>query len=669
MLSCTSLPQAVAEPEQPNLFVNGSFEKGMEGWDVHPKSPQTTAAIDPEQRHDGHPSVRLENTAPKASGLFQVVSVKPASRYRLSGWIKAGKIVKGEGEADGEIGAGLGVILWWDHSKWVSDAKDWVQVSMVFTTNQTDTELKVGPWLGHYGKQATGTAWFADLSLVELGPVPGAENAKPPAPLANSGPQPGNGNFVPILDAAHTDGWKYVGDGEMTVHEGIATTSTKDGVYWYQKSSFADFTLKLEFKADSMEANSGVFLRFPDPGNNFRMVAEKGCEIDIFGKRTGSIVFPGDTIRPSSPLPFLLGAWNEFEIKVTGQKYTVMLNGQVVSEMSGRGSRDGYIGLQTNKGDGPVQFRNVRIKAAPAAPIAPPQNLAGAPWQNASWISDISLPAGTYDGTSRKVEIAKDQKVNVAPACLVQGGSFNSASGVVWTAQESVFWGNHFEDNMGAKFTATSCLFDSVVMNKTGGWFVDRWSTHWTFENCIFAGKFMQSELGITDYSVRANRCTFRNLTLPKLKYKKDPAEEAQSTDLQFSHCHFIRCEVPESFLASTVDCLFEECDFSGPRADWTKAGKPIAVTAYVAGPGEAPASYENGNLKVAFKTSAAPENGSTVAYVFTNGYLSLPTIHVAGQPQALGSIESKPALAASSKPGATGADPQQPNLPAQRII
>lgn len=129
------------------------------------------AAIDTEQRHDGHPSVRVDNLTAKASGLVQKVSLKPSTRYRLSGWIKAVKIVKANGETNGDIGAGLGVILWFEHSNWVSDTKDWVYASMDFTTNR-DTDLKVGPWLGHYGKQVTGTAWFADLSLIELGSGP-----------------------------------------------------------------------------------------------------------------------------------------------------------------------------------------------------------------------------------------------------------------------------------------------------------------------------------------------------------------------------------------------------------------------------------------------------------------------------------------------------------------
>lgn len=177
--------------------------------------------------------------------------------------------------------------------------------------------------------------------------------------------------FASILDKDHTDGWKYIGDGEMVVREGVATTSSqkdpKSGVYWYQRRTFSDFTLKLEFSIDTKTSNSGILVRFPDPGNDYKVAGDKGYEIDIYGEKTGTIVFLPNRLRPTKIVPLLPGEWNECEVTAIGQKYTVKLNGQVVNDYTGNRALTGYIGLQTWKGEGDVRFRNVRIKELPPA--------------------------------------------------------------------------------------------------------------------------------------------------------------------------------------------------------------------------------------------------------------------------------------------------------------
>ena len=367
----------------------------------------------------------------------------------------------------------------------------------------------------------------------------------------------------------------------------MATTSPKDGLYWCPKTSFTDFTLRSwnsMSRARLQIRGSSSASRIPGTITGWR--TEKGDEIDIWEPRTGSIIFhaPGaraTTIRPADAVPLLLGAWNELEIAASGQKLIIKLNGEVVNEYTGDGALNGYVGLQTNARDGAgVHFRNVQIKAgaAPAASRPKPRRHSLAKYL---LLDDVTLPCTIYQATGG-VEISKDRKVNVSPGCLVEGGNFRCAGGVIWAVRDSLFRTSQFEETLGAKFHAAGSLCDNVEMNKTGGWFVDRWSTRWTFPDVFSPWKFTRSELGMTDYSVRADRCTFQNLTLPRLKYKKDPADEAQSNDLKFANCHFIQCEVPESFLASTVDCVFEDCGFSSKPEDWKKtSSRPITVTAY----------------------------------------------------------------------------------------
>ena len=133
------------------------------------------ATIDRDERHDGHPSMRIDNATADDSYPSQSVTLKPATRYRLAGWIKAGKIIK-VGKGDGDVGASLTVIPSHARTDYVFDSNDWVHVSMDFDTG-TKTDFNVGPRLGYSFRISTGTAWYADLSLVELNP-----NAAPPPP-------------------------------------------------------------------------------------------------------------------------------------------------------------------------------------------------------------------------------------------------------------------------------------------------------------------------------------------------------------------------------------------------------------------------------------------------------------------------------------------------------
>jgi hypothetical protein len=135
-----------------------------------------------------------------------------------------------------------------------------------------------------------------------------------------------------------------------------------------------------------LDDNSGVFVRFPPPGDrNYNNTAFVGVDfgfevqIDQLGQpdgldihKTGAIYeFAGATSIPVKPL----GEWNSYEITVQGQHYTVKLNGVTVTDFNfvpgsdpahpdrGLPSTAGnprFIGLQTHTGR--VAYRNIQIK-------------------------------------------------------------------------------------------------------------------------------------------------------------------------------------------------------------------------------------------------------------------------------------------------------------------
>jgi hypothetical protein len=141
--------------------------------------------------------------------------------------------------------------------------------------------------------------------------------------------------------------------------------------------------LALEWARTADADNSGVFVRFPDPDSkgydNTAWVAihfgfevqidETGAPDGASVHKTGAIY--GEPSQSLSPLPAKpLGEWNEYEIIVQGQSYTVRLNGAVVTtfenvdSMRGAPSTAGapsFVGLQTHTGN--VRFRNIRIRA------------------------------------------------------------------------------------------------------------------------------------------------------------------------------------------------------------------------------------------------------------------------------------------------------------------
>jgi hypothetical protein len=221
------------------------------------------------------------------------------------------------------------------------------------------------------------------------------------------------GGYEVIFDGSRRcfERWRYAGGASMTLRrDGTARSEPGDsglGVLWYAARPYGDFSLKLQFRDDAPEtgqrANSGVQVRFPAPRppvpgcpttfdgneqNNAGWVAVNcGHEVQINDspdvepfdpRKTGSIYGFAD-INGAQSRPTAKGVWNDLEIKVVGQHYTVIRNGAIINEYEnvpgvpfpgrpndpGSESRGlvGYIGLQAHGGENDVvSFRNIRIK-------------------------------------------------------------------------------------------------------------------------------------------------------------------------------------------------------------------------------------------------------------------------------------------------------------------
>lgn len=160
------LPSAPAQQpggSRPNLLTNGDFEDGANGWDLSSAHSRGAAAPDLAEKHQGKTSIRIDNSAGDDSFLKQTVAVKPKTRYRMTGYIKTKDVVvKG-------TGATLSLEGGFEHTASITGTKTWSKVSFEFDSGAL-ASIKVGARLGHYSNMAMGTAWFDELSLVEMGP-------------------------------------------------------------------------------------------------------------------------------------------------------------------------------------------------------------------------------------------------------------------------------------------------------------------------------------------------------------------------------------------------------------------------------------------------------------------------------------------------------------------
>ena len=168
---------------------------------------------------------------------------------------------------------------------------------------------------------------------------------------------------VELFNGKDLTGWKMAGPGSFEVKDGTLQTVGGMGLLWHE-TELGDYVLSLEFKTSRKEDNSGVFVRFPDPGNDPWVAVNEGYEIQIMdagGKNATGAVYNLQPAKESASKP--AGEWNKYEITVIGQKITVRLNGKVINEYTGeKKTARGYVGLQNHDAKTKVSFRNVKVK-------------------------------------------------------------------------------------------------------------------------------------------------------------------------------------------------------------------------------------------------------------------------------------------------------------------
>jgi len=179
--------------------------------------------------------------------------------------------------------------------------------------------------------------------------------------------------FQSLFGKSAVDGWTQCGPGSFTLIDGVATSHGGMGLWWHTRRAFTNFVLRGEWRMEARDSDSGVFIRFPNPGNDPWNAVHQGHEMEIgddpSGKetawRTGALYpFSPPAHVPTRPM----GEWNRYELIAVGHTYIVRINGATVSVWTDpqRRTLSGYIGLQNYEEGKDTQHRNLRVLDLPA---------------------------------------------------------------------------------------------------------------------------------------------------------------------------------------------------------------------------------------------------------------------------------------------------------------
>jgi hypothetical protein len=188
---------------------------------------------------------------------------------------------------------------------------------------------------------------------------------RPPQPVL-----PGQ-DWIQLFNGKDLAGWVEVGKEKWTVENGTIHGVAITKAYGYLKTekSYKDFHLALRFKCEG-DGNSGVFFHVdfkpgtPDVSQGLQF--EIDCRImqhtgGVYGDGRQWIVWPS----PENELVVRHGEWNEYLLKVEGNRYVSRLNGVPMIDFTDPQPRsfDGPIALQLHSGgQGDMRFKDIWIR-------------------------------------------------------------------------------------------------------------------------------------------------------------------------------------------------------------------------------------------------------------------------------------------------------------------
>jgi len=188
--------------------------------------------------------------------------------------------------------------------------------------------------------------------------------------LAQKPKAPGE-DWVALFNGKDLAGWTKVGNETWTVEGGTihGIAATKGYGYLRTEQNYKDFHMSLRFKCEG-DGNSGVFFHVEFKAGTADVVQGPQFEIDCtIGKHTGGIYDVGRQWliwpAPENETVIRPDDWNEYLLKVEGNRYVARLNGvQMVDYTDPKPfGADGGIALQLHSGGhGNMRFKDILLR-------------------------------------------------------------------------------------------------------------------------------------------------------------------------------------------------------------------------------------------------------------------------------------------------------------------
>ncbi|HVV53943.1 MAG TPA: DUF1080 domain-containing protein [Mucilaginibacter sp.] len=188
-----------------------------------------------------------------------------------------------------------------------------------------------------------------------------------------------------LFDGKDLNGWKMVGPGSRYVKDGVTGSHGGMGLLYWTKEKFGNCQIRVVYRMQKANSNSGVFIRIPIEPREPWMPVFYGYEVQIdnhpetSGENeyhvTGTLYsLTKPLAKPGKPGP----QWNVMVITLDGPRTIVTVNGQKVTDYTegqptpprkfdfepyrGRRPNEGYIGLQNHSDSDVVFFKEVSVK-------------------------------------------------------------------------------------------------------------------------------------------------------------------------------------------------------------------------------------------------------------------------------------------------------------------
>jgi hypothetical protein len=149
------------------LIKNPGFEDGLEGWTTSIQGGRPQIEFDTDEAREGWQALRVTATEPSSGvTIYQEVKLKPGQWYRFSGWVRTRGL-----DPRGSPVCGTFMIEDWPRTIAVGTKHggdtEWTEVQITFQAPASGL-IRVVATLVPWNQQGTGTAWFDDLTLVEV---------------------------------------------------------------------------------------------------------------------------------------------------------------------------------------------------------------------------------------------------------------------------------------------------------------------------------------------------------------------------------------------------------------------------------------------------------------------------------------------------------------------